>query len=104
MKNGIWAESRDYSVTNGKITFLTEGLYTFWMTNAAITIGNASACVTLNVNAPTGIAETTANNLKVYPNPTTGQLTIVNSIDISHLPAGVYFLKINDKTVKVIKQ
>ena len=70
--------------------------------------------------------------IKVYPNPTTGQLTINNeqltiksvelfdivgkklshftihdsqfTIDISHLSAGMYFLKIDSKTVKIVKQ
>jgi len=70
--------------------------------------------------------------IKVYPNPTTGQLTINNeqltiknvelfdvvgsklshftihdsqfTIDISHLSAGMYFLKIdNNKLIKIIK-
>jgi len=71
--------------------------------------------------------------LNVYPNPTNGilhivaedagatnalpvqiydiygreivncQLSIVNSIDISHLENGLYFLKIGNKTVKIIK-
>ena len=78
------------------------------------------------------------NILRVYPNPTTGQLTIDNGastplstrtlneievfdiygkrinnsqlsilnsqLDISRLPAGTYFLRISDKTVKVVKQ
>ena len=66
----------------------------------------------------------------IYPNPTTGKLTIDNgqlkienieiydivgrkivncplsidnSIDVSHLANGLYFLKIGNKTVKVIK-
>jgi len=76
-------------------------------------------------------------NVKIYPNPTTGQLTIaplsppergkqptieiydivgqkvnyqistVNyqlSIDISHLANGLYFLKIDGKTVKIVKE
>jgi hypothetical protein len=74
--------------------------------------------------------------LKVYPNPTTGQLHVTNVkgdqraeigiydvvgrmqkvegrmqkadgktiIDISHLPVGVYFLRIGTETVKVVKQ
>ena len=72
--------------------------------------------------------------LTIYPNPTTGELTIDNGeltinnvevydimgktlnncqlsiinyqlkIDVSHLPAGVYFLKANNKTAKFIKQ
>jgi hypothetical protein len=73
-----------------------------------------------------------ATSLQVYPNPTTGQLTINNeqltigdvqifdvmgrmqrvesktaenviTLDISHLPAGVYMLKAAGQTVKVVK-
>jgi len=78
------------------------------------------------------------SKLQVYPNPTTGLLSVVSSqlsenrihpnvieisdiagrvvhnvactenratvkIDISHLPAGVYFLRIGNETVKVVK-
>ncbi|MCL2329483.1 MAG: T9SS type A sorting domain-containing protein, partial [Bacteroidetes bacterium] len=88
-----------------------------------------------------GIAETLqATSLQVYPNPTTGQLTISGgvethgraslpqtveiydntgrfvgveyfrptqnnglTIDISHLPNGVYFVAVNGKRVKVVK-
>ena len=75
----------------------------------------------------------TEKNIIIYPNPTTGQLTIRNyeleidnfnceiydiighcvaqfsiinspfSIDISHLQAGIYYLKIGNETVKIIK-
>ena len=93
-----------------------------------------------------GIANTTqmVSNIKIYPNPTTGQLTIspagggkgveeltiekieiynvmgqllyqinkstnkqINkefSIDVSHLSAGMYFLKIENKVVKFVKE
>ena len=79
-----------------------------------------------------GISEITATQIKIYPNPTSGELRITNyelpienveiydiagkklstfnfqlstnSIDISHFSNGIYFLKINNKTVKVIKQ
>ena len=74
------------------------------------------------------------NDIKIYPNPVSGELQVTgyelqvenieiynimgekqkiifnsqlstfNSIDVSHLPAGVYFLKIADKAVKFIKQ
>ena len=83
-----------------------------------------------------GIASAVLNNqLRVYPNPTRGQLTIENLdmryptsdirlfdivgkeifvgqsdignrttlLDISHLSSGLYFLKIDNKTVKLIK-
>jgi len=78
-----------------------------------------------------GIETVAGKGLQVYPNPTKGQLTvdngqltidnvevfdvygkkiancqpsIVNSIDISHLPAGIYFVKTGGKAVKVIKE
>ncbi len=85
----------------------------------------------------TAIDYVTTDMLKIYPNPTKGQLTISgletfnytslpqtieiynytgylvetnlrvcpnNTIDISHLPAGVYFIHINGERVKVVKQ
>jgi len=72
--------------------------------------------------------------IKVFPNPTTGELTInneqltinsvevfdiygrkiyhlsnlksqiSNQIDISHLPTGIYFLKIDNQVIKTVKQ
>jgi hypothetical protein len=75
-----------------------------------------------------------ASSLSVYPNPTTGQLKIENggklaidnmkifdiygrnvysfnytpvhsfSIDISHLPTGIYFLWVGNETVKILKE
>jgi len=81
----------------------------------------------------TGIVETRhATSLQVYPNPTNGilhivsagathalpvqiydiygrkivncQLSIVNSIDISHLANGLYFLKMGNKTTRFVKE
>ena len=86
-------------------------------------------------NPEVGIVEANGirPNIKVYPNPTNGELRIENGefssiengeiydvlgrrqkaesrkgentviIDISHLASGVYYLKIDNKTVKVIK-
>jgi len=80
----------------------------------------------------TGISTFNSMQIELYPNPTTGMLTINNeqliinnvevydiygrnltphttylsphiSLDISHLPAGVYFLSVNGKTTKVVK-
>ena len=81
----------------------------------------------------TGIKEIQQNaNITIYPNPTTGQLTIKNekltiknieifdivgkrvmssespmspetTINISHLSNGMYFLKVDNKTFKIIK-
>jgi len=84
-----------------------------------------------------GIVTITNHELRIYPNPTNGKLTIryeesemsseievfdvvgrkllsytplsshsspLIEIDISHLSAGLYFLKVDGKTVKVVKQ
>ena len=87
--------------------------------------------ITVNTVGITEIIQTL--NLIVYPNPTTGELRIENGelkienvaiydvmgrllqskivnqkskieLDISHLSSGIYFLRIDEKTVKVVKQ
>ncbi|MCL2167673.1 MAG: T9SS type A sorting domain-containing protein, partial [Lentimicrobiaceae bacterium] len=84
-----------------------------------------------------GITEIIAGKFKIYPNPTTGELTIDNGelrmenveifdiygkkvfedkgernkeqgdgkivIDIGDLPAGVYFLRLKNEVVKIVK-
>jgi hypothetical protein len=81
-------------------------------------------------SANTGIKETRQNLWTVSPNPTSGQLRIENYdismgkigiydiygrkqkaesrkenvVDISHLQSGVYFLRIGNGTVKIVKQ
>jgi hypothetical protein len=75
----------------------------------------------------TGIAETRhATSLQVYPNPTTGVVTIANAdgaevkvynlsgellhrsrescVDLSGYPSGVYLLRIGDEALKVVKK
>jgi hypothetical protein len=89
--------------------------------------------IPLDVNL-LSVKETGASNIKVYPNPTTGELRIENGglkienfeifdvtgkshvssvtchqnngieTDISHLPAGAYFLRVNNEMVKIVKQ
>jgi hypothetical protein len=74
------------------------------------------------------------NGIKVYPNPTTGELSVISYqfsvrgvdiydiygnnvlsyhpitssshhlINISHLPAGIYFLRAAEQTIKIVKQ
>ena len=86
------------------------------------------------IRADVGVDEHRLSNITLHPNPTTGELTITNYelgitsveiydiygrkisshhlilsssyhlINISHLPAGIYFLKIGNETVKVVKQ
>jgi hypothetical protein len=112
---------------NGKATILTTGN------------GSANSIFVDTVGSSAGnVGIVGANNYsplpKIYPNPTTGQLTInkeINSlanieiyniagqvvgayrirpentettIDISHLANGLYFLKIDNKMYKIIKE
>ena len=87
----------------------------------------------IKVTENTGIDDISANQISIYPNPTTGKLIINNGelmienvkifdiignivevyscgrsneteINISHLPAGIYYLRVNDRTVKVVKE
>ena len=114
-------------ITNGTFNFAVKA------TNSA---GNDVKNLSISI-VTTGIAETEMSNIKVYPNPTKGEIRIQNyklqegdytifnvagqavglgfkpdhqpnrnsetTIDISHLPAGIYYLKINNDVVKIIK-
>jgi hypothetical protein len=89
---------------------------------------------TMYFEYPTSIISPSITQIKVYPNPTNGRLTIENekltvenvevydvvgrvvqtfpvsamsnetSIDISHLSAGIYFLQVGKEKVKVVKK
>ena len=96
-------------------------------------IGTYLLEISINRTPTVGITTITNNELRIFPNPTNGQLTINNEqltiknveifdvvgkkqqaesrkqngeiiVDISHLSAGLYFLKVNNKTYKIIKQ
>jgi len=89
--------------------------------------------ITIDRTPNVAIATITNNELRIFPNPTNGQLRITNyelrentvieiydiygkklshftihdsqfTIDISHLANGMYFLKVDEKVVKVIKK
>jgi len=71
-----------YTITNGKLTFTKIGVYEVTMTNAAI-LSNTSYPADVSVKITVtdtgeGIEQLTIDNgeLKIYPNPTTGQLHI----------------------------
>jgi hypothetical protein len=125
-QSGNPAPENDYTITDGQISFHKLGTYHVTMTNDAI-ISNifypAKVEIDLTVVDDDGIEENEVSNVRIYPNPTTGQLSIEKgqltidsvdifdiygrklshysllntqySIDISHLPAGVYFLRIH---------
>jgi hypothetical protein len=137
-KNGTYAPIEDYSIVNGTITFNTIGNYRVTMTNDAIVSHiyyPAQVIVDINIEEANSIVEIDNYSfLRVYPNPTNGQLTIRNEesevrnveifdiygrklplhfpsfggagvvLDISHLHTGLYFLKIDGKTFKIIKE
>jgi len=124
----------DFFAPEGYVYYMIE-----IMLNEACDVSKSVSSIKSNIatnNPNVGIASATLSNLiQVYPNPTTGQLTInnyelrikredielfdimgrkqtiiincqlsiVNSIDISHLPSGMYFLRVGNETVKVIK-
>jgi len=126
-KNGSPAPENDYTITDGTITFNTLGIYTVTMRNDAIvsnTFYPAQVTIDIMVVDNTGIEENELSDIRVFPNPTTGELRIengelrINSVeifdvfgrklnnspfsilhsqlkmDISHLPAGIYMVKI----------
>ena len=113
-------------------TYAFFSIATDWIGNIEATKTNSEASVKFS---SVGITETIqdASKIKIYPNPTNGQLTINNeqltiknveifdvigqvvftsqlsklspetTIDISHLSNGLYFLKIDGKVFKIIK-
>jgi hypothetical protein len=110
------------------------GIFDFTIYASNTAGGSASKELSITVEFGVGIGElhVTSYELRVYPNPTTGELTIdkgeltidnveiydiygrklivnfqlsiFNSIDISDLPAGVYFVKIDTEAGEVMKK
>ena len=108
------------------------------MLNETCSVGKAGYSIKSNVatnNPGVGVVETQCiASLRVYPNPTTGELTITNYelgitsieifdiygrnllsnhlitsssshlINIAHFPAGVYFVKISTDVGEVVKK
>ncbi len=131
-KEGLPAlENSDYTFSGGRLTFLKSAFFSVEMTNDAI-ISNPiyPAKVIAHYAAGTaGMPKGVNAKLKVYPNPTSGELNIENEdfkkmdliklfnlegkvvfsttqhpFNISHLPAGIYLINANGKYAKIIKQ
>ena len=110
----------------------TTGTFNFTVqaTNSA---GNATKVLSIKIEDGVGVSENEMSDIKVYPNPTTGELSVVSeqlsvesieifdvygrmlhsfvslmspkaTVDISHLPAGVYFVKICTEAGEVIRK
>ena len=133
-QNDSPAPESDYTITNGKLIFHTLGTYTVSMANEAIVSHDnypAKVTIELTVIEDIGIPESTLPNIKMYPNPTTGELKIESGglrivnvviydvfgkiqkienrktervINVSHLPVGVYFMKISTEVGEVVRK
>jgi len=136
-KDGLPAPESDYTVYEGIITFNTKGNYQISMTNSKINSWwSYNACLprvivdieVISVN----VEEITKEEIRIniYPNPTTGELTIKNEeliiknieifdvygrkqkaeskkqdvLDTSHLQIGVYFIKIITDKGEIVKK
>ena len=108
----------------------TEGTFTFTV-KASNSAGEDTKELKITINS-VGVGTLRATSLRVYPNPTTGELRVesgelkVNNVeifdmmgrmqkaesrkveggvvmDVSHFANGIYFIKVGNQTVKVIK-
>ena len=138
-KNIIW-NVKNAGTTGAKISNDTLNVSAAGTVTVTATIKNGTAIGTdytkdFNIIVSTvGIAKMQGTGLRIFPNPTTGQLIIDNgqltiksveiynivgqivftsplsnlshetTIDISHLANGLYFLKVDGKMVKVVKE
>jgi hypothetical protein len=130
--SGVSASISDNVLNIAHDNFKEETVYT--VTILAGAVNEYSEAITWRFRTKKGvnISIYSENNIKIYPNPTTGKLTIDNEqltiknveifdvvgkkqlsiincplsieIDISHLAAGLYLLKVDGKTFKVIKE
>jgi hypothetical protein len=136
-KNGLPATEDDYKIMEGVITFKNKGDYKVTMKNQVLFTYDDMPTVIAEINV--GVAEITKPTILnmetiVYPNPTTGELTIDNGereiekieifditgkklsfqyfitsefyhkINTSNLTSGIYFIKINTKKGEIVKK
>jgi len=136
-KNGFPASSQDYHISDGFLTFYTNGNYKLTMTNSAIVSSPrypAEVITEFFVNLDIFEAYQEKSKIRIFPNPTTGeliidneelkienievfdiygrkqkiiinyQLPIVNSINISHLRSGTYFVRMVTEQGKIVRK
>ncbi|MDR1369859.1 MAG: T9SS type A sorting domain-containing protein, partial [Dysgonamonadaceae bacterium] len=137
-----------WSYTNDDVTFSPEtgtvGENETWVTFGTLSEGTGTVTATLThpcgtreatqtirVTYPTGVEDVTANQVAIYPNPTTGEIRISNTvsnqivritdvtgslkgsyrtqegvttIDLTGYPKGAYMVQYDGKTYKVIRK
>ena len=65
--------------------------------------GRIDALAAVNAVGNDGVEEISDDNIFVYPNPANDYIYVKNNrIDVSHLPNGIYLMKIDDKWVKIV--
>jgi len=116
-----------------ELTPKTQYEYAAYIKTSIVKYGEILTFVTLkDLNITNYLSKT--SGISIYPNPTTGKLTIdngeliienveiydvfgrkqeiivnyqlstINSIDVSHLPAGMYYLKVGNQTARFVKK
>ncbi|MCL2435634.1 MAG: putative Ig domain-containing protein [Lentimicrobiaceae bacterium] len=110
----------------------TAGTFNFTV-KATNSVGSDTKSLTIKIEDGVGVSENEMEEMRVYPNPTTGELQVtsneqkrtniqifdlmgkmileqtsqlspITTIDISHLSNGIYILKMDNRFVKIIKQ
>ena len=130
-KSVTWSSSDESIATvspTGVVTAVSKGTATITVTTQS---GGHRATCEVTVTSPVSNDGVADNTFKVYPNPTTGPVTITGLtvgttikvyaitgalaatytadaekmiIDLSSLPAGIYLLNANARTIKVVKK
>lgn len=72
------------------------------------TIADTATTDTTIIDTTLAISAPQSHNYQAFPNPTHGPITVVTPTETLHFdladrPAGIYFIRVKDKTIKVIK-
>ena len=97
---GNWNDDTGTGVLTGaslQVSSLNAGSYQFTYTASNGVCADATTTITVDLKDCTGIDEAAANDVSVYPNPSTGVFTIEVAGDVSNVQLSV--LDLNGKTV-----